>query len=117
MTNWPFDQPPNCAVFSVRQIVFEGSPILLVTHDDDDGGWQFLGLQDVVVSDAVVVALSDIVNLDPSVLDIADLHPGWRAWRETVASSWQRAPRKLTDQVKAVSRPEAKHLEWHTSGP
>jgi hypothetical protein len=91
MNDWPFDQPPNCAVVSIRQIVFGGDPILHVTHDEDDHGWQFLGLQTAVSSDAAIVALSEIVDRDPTVRGIADLPPGWHAWRESVNAAWQRA--------------------------
>jgi hypothetical protein len=91
MTDWPFDQPPNCAVVSIRQIVFGGAPILRVTHDEDDHGWQFLGSQNSAPSDAAIVALSAIVERDPTVLSVADLPPGWHAWRESADAIWQRA--------------------------
>jgi len=91
--NWPFDQPPNCAVFSIRSIVFEGAPILHVTHDEDDHSWQFLGLEDADMEHACVVCLQEIVARDSSVLEVADLPPGWHAWRRCVSSSWQRAPK------------------------
>lgn len=89
---WPFDQPPNCAVITLRQIVFDGAPILHVTHDADDHGWQFLTLDDVREEDAAVVLLSEIVNLDPSVLSVANIPPGWHAWRQSVDHEWQREP-------------------------
>ena len=38
----PWHQPPNCAVITLRQIIEGDAPILLVTHDMDDHGWQFL---------------------------------------------------------------------------
>ena len=38
---WPFDQPPNCAVFTLRRIAEGIDPILFVSHDLDDHGWQF----------------------------------------------------------------------------
>lgn len=84
--DWPFDQPPNCAVITLRPIVFEGAPILHVTHDENDHGWQFLGWEDADVAQA-----AHVVALDPSVLDIADLPPGWHAWRSSRSSRWQRA--------------------------
>jgi hypothetical protein len=90
---WPFDQPPDCAVITLRSIVFGGGPILHVTHDEDDHGWQFLGAGDAEESDAAVVCLGEIVKLDPSVLDVADIAPGWRAWRESRSSPWQRSRR------------------------
>jgi hypothetical protein len=88
---WPFDQPPDWAVISLRSIVFGGGPILHVTHDEDDHGWQFLGAGDAEESDAAVVGLGEIVKLDPSVLEVGDIAPGWHAWRRSQSSPWQRA--------------------------
>jgi len=88
---WPFDQPRNCAAFSLRQIVKEGAPVLLVTHDEDDHGWQFLdGSDSPSESDAMVVCMSHIVESDPSLFELADLPPGWSAWRQSVNDQWVR---------------------------
>lgn len=91
--DWPFDQPPNCAAITLRPILFDGAPILHVTHDEDDHGWQFLGWEDADVAQGAVACLSTIVELDPSVLEVADLPPGWRAWRQSKSSPWQRERR------------------------
>ena len=63
-------------MISLLQIVFEGAPILHVSHDTDDHGWQFLKLDDARAEDASVVSLDQIVKLDPTVLAVADLPPG-----------------------------------------
>ena len=94
-TAWPFDQPPDCAVITLRSIVTGGGSILHVTHDEDDHGWRFLGAGDAEESDATVVGLGEIVKLDPSVLEVADIAPGWHAWRRSKSSSWQRARRAV----------------------
>ena len=91
--DWRFAEPENLAVLTLRQIVREGQPILHVTHDSDDGGWQFLGSGDANPDDAVVVALSTVVRLDPSVQALADLPMGWHAWRKTADDTWQRSPK------------------------
>jgi len=88
---WPFDQPSNCAAITLRSIVFDGHPILHVTHDADDHGWQFLGLEDADPDAAAVVSMWEVVALDPSVQKLADMPPGWHAWRESTTSPWQRA--------------------------
>ena len=88
---WPFDQPPDCAVITLRSIVFGGKPILHITHDEDDHGWQFLGSEDAHEGDPAVVGLGEIAKLDPSVLEVADIPPGWHAWRRSKSSTWQRA--------------------------
>jgi len=97
---WPFDQPPNAAAISLRQIVHDGAPVLLVTHDEDDHAWQFLdSSDDPKVEDAVIVCMSHIVEADPTVCEVADLPPGWRAWRERVGSLWVRGRTTEDDSV------------------
>jgi len=93
MSDWPFDQPPHCAVITLRQIVDGSQPVLHVTHDLGDHGWQFLGREDARVEDASVVCLSKIVRIDPSLMQIADLPPGWHAWRQDASAEWIRGPK------------------------
>jgi hypothetical protein len=90
MDDWPFEQPPNCAVISICPIVFEAAPILHVTCDDH--GWQFLGLEDARMEDACVVSLAKLLRLDPSIRDLAGLPPGWQAWRRAAGAPWTREP-------------------------
>jgi len=91
---WPFDQAPSCAVITLRSILFDGKPILWVSHDADDYGWQFLDGCAVDKADAAVVSLGEIVRADPSLFEIADLPPGWNAWRESPSLPWQRAKKR-----------------------
>jgi hypothetical protein len=42
MGDWPFADLRNLASTSVRRIIPDDDPVLLVSHDADDGGWQFL---------------------------------------------------------------------------
>ncbi len=37
MKPWPFDDPENVATLTLREVMNRKSPILLVTHDEDDG--------------------------------------------------------------------------------
>lgn len=90
MENWQFDEPENVAVITLRQIVDGSEPILHVTHDSDDGGWQFLGWENAREEDVKIVALRTIVRLDSTVQELADLPLGWHAWRKTADQPWQR---------------------------
>jgi len=63
-----------------------------VSHDADDDGWQFLDGKPVDVANAALVGLGEIVRRDPSVLEVADVPPGWSATRATKTSPWQRRP-------------------------
>ena len=89
---WPFDQPRNCATVTLRSIVADNLPILYVSHDADDHGWQFLDGQPLNMSNALLVSLSTIVEHDPTVVEVADLPPGWVATRIAAGSPWKRQP-------------------------
>jgi hypothetical protein len=88
--SWPFDQPQDCAVLSLRSIVIDGDAILYVCHDEEDHGWQFLDGRPINMENAALVCLKNIVKLDPSVLLVADMPPGWSATRSSSSSPWQR---------------------------
>ena len=90
MATWPFEDPPNTATITVRQIVHGSDPILLVVRDADDCGWQFLSGGAFDVDDGMVVSLQSMLNRDPSLTEVADLAPGWQATRDRAHAPWQR---------------------------
>lgn len=69
-----------------------GAPIVLVSHDADDGGWQFLCGTTSNPADGRIVHLEEVVRMDPTVSEVADLPPGWVASRTTVGGEWTREP-------------------------
>lgn len=90
-SKWPFDDPPNVATITVRQIVEGGAPILLVNRDSEDGGWQFLTGGNFDMDDGMVVGLGEMVEHDPTIAHLADLAPGWQATRKRVGAPWRRS--------------------------
>lgn len=92
-SDWPFDQPRNCATLTMRQILEGTEPILLVSHDEDDHGWQFIGTSNACFEDGRVVCLEEMVQLDPTILEVADLLPGWQAVRSNPGEKWVRRMR------------------------
>jgi len=103
--SWPFDQPRNCGTLTMRQILDGSEPILLVTHDADDHEWQFIGISDASVADGRIVCLEETVHLDPTVLEVADLPPGWQAIRDAVGGHWSRRLRPPdSDQAPADAK-------------
>jgi hypothetical protein len=86
---WPFADPQDAEVVTLGQIVRGEAPIRLVVHDADDGGWQFLDGGQVFEEDGEVVLLGEIAQLDPSVLELAELPVGWHAWRPSVDQPWR----------------------------
>ncbi len=92
MLTWPFDDPENVVTMTVRQVTHEGQPILLVSHDADDGMWQFLTGGTVTMADAMLVSLRDVYSIDPTIGELADLPVGWTAMRLAIGEPWQRQP-------------------------
>lgn len=88
--SWPFDQPENCAVITTTQVMKVGKDITYVSHDLDDHGWQFHCAGETETSDALVVLLKNMVAHDPSVLEVADIPPGWIAVRTHRGAPWER---------------------------
>lgn len=86
---WRFEDAPNTAVITTRPVLDGREPILLVTHDEDDGGWQFLG-DTVDEESAAIVGLGTIVDRDASVVELHDLPLGWRARRAEAGAPWRR---------------------------
>jgi hypothetical protein len=93
MKPWPFQDPPNVAVFTTRKILDGSEWIAHVFHDEEDGAWQFHTCEagPPRESDAAIVGLSEIVQLDESISELADLALGWHAWRDSEGSPWQRS--------------------------
>ena len=90
MTPWPFEDAPNTASITTVHVLNQTHPILLVTHDADDGTWQFLCATTNDPKDGRIVGLDCALGLDPSLAELADLPLGWRAWRDAPGQPWRR---------------------------
>jgi hypothetical protein len=66
------------------------APILHVSHDEDDGAWQMLTNDAVDMSQAMLVALAELVGRDRTLVELADLPLGWTALRADASSPWMR---------------------------
>ncbi len=112
-TDWPFSDPENLAVVTLKRIIRGESPILRVTHDEDDGGWQFLDGGEVAVEEASLVSLRQMARLDPSILELADLPLGWVAERAGPGEPWQRAPAVTEEDRDHKLVSEIEEVGWH----
>jgi len=89
-TEWPFEDPKNTAAFTTVGVIKRHEPVCRVCHDDD-GAWQFLPGGAVTMADAMLVALSEVVGTDQTLLQLADLPLDWVATRENAQSPWRRS--------------------------
>lgn len=85
---YPFPEAPDTAVFTCIHVLSGSEPIRYVTHDEDDGAWQFLCGGEHEEADARVASLHSIWKPDPSVGKLAGMSLGSYAWRTKAAASW-----------------------------
>jgi hypothetical protein len=91
MKNSTFSDDPRLGVITTAPVL-AGAPILMVSHDADDGGWQFLCGTTTDPTDGRIVHLEDIVAMDATVTQLADLPLGWVAFRKSAGGEWTREP-------------------------
>jgi hypothetical protein len=88
--NWKFPDPPHARVF-LSETVHKGTePVVFVSHDADDGAWQFLGSSMSDAGGPVISCFHHPIDRDPSLAELADLPLGWYAERRTVGEAWIR---------------------------
>jgi hypothetical protein len=114
--NWPFADPENVAVVTLARIIRGGAPILRVTHDLQDGTWQFLDGGDVSGDEPLLVALEEITRLDPSVFELADLPLDWVAERDHPGDPWRRAPAVTEEERDRKLISDIEEIGWHVLG-
>ncbi|MBC9934856.1 DUF4262 domain-containing protein [Chitinophaga qingshengii] len=88
-TDFMFQEERNLGVFTTRQVL-EGKPILYVYHDEE-GDWQFHSEQQPIEEDVRLVALAQIVKIDPGIVELHQLSYGQHATRATPEDAWERS--------------------------
>ena len=84
-----FKDPENTACLTCRHVLERTGSILHVTHDEDDGMWQFLcGADSHTEEDAKILSMREIVEIDPSVNGLHGMPLGVGAYREKVGGDW-----------------------------
>jgi hypothetical protein len=118
-SDWTFADPKNVAVLISGSVLRGDSAILHVRHDDDDGGWQFHGGGELSEDDAKLVSLHQVILLDPSLRELADLPLGWTANRDSNAAPWKRSPGAVADmddrRVSEIANRDSNAAPWKRS--
>jgi len=90
---WPFDIGPDTAVVTTTYITRAGAPVLEVTHehDDEEGAiWQFHCRNgDYEESVIQLVRLDEILEIDPTLYEVAKLPLGFSANRDVRSGTWK----------------------------
>jgi hypothetical protein len=83
-----FEEDLNTAVITTKYVLEYKSPILFVFHFAD-GFWQFSGAEtELLDEDYRLVSLDEIINMDNTILEIADLPYDGKANRKDKTSPW-----------------------------
>ena len=70
---WPFHDPENTAVIVSTRILEGNDWVYYVTHDADDGVWQFHPYTGPTQEkDAKVVSLKTMIEIEPRLTELAD---------------------------------------------
>lgn len=92
--SWLFSEPAQTLAYTSSRVLIEGHPVLLVVRSRD-GDWQFLHGPVDEDDHCRIVTLGRAVSRDPSLLLVADLPRGWRAYRSLADGLWFREPSDL----------------------
>ena len=80
----------DTAVFTTRFVIEDKKTITYVTHEIEDGAWQFFSDDkfDDFESVVKVVGLREIINLDPSIIELVEMSEGFIATRNDRLDNW-----------------------------
>ena len=90
--NKKFNESLNTAVLTSKYVMSQASPIVYIAHHDD-GVWEFWGKEIIEEAEIMVVSLGQIIHIDPTVLDVADMPNEFNAIRDRRDSPWNIVPK------------------------
>ena len=88
--NWKFPDPPHTSVFLSAAVHCGDEAVSYVSHDLDDGAWQFLGDSMSAGKPPVISCFHHPIDSDRSLEELADLAAGSWAERISPGQPWVR---------------------------
>ena len=85
---FPFYDSPDTATIICCHIMESQEPILYVSHDEEDGMWQFLCGKTHEMEEARLVSLKWVFDLDNSISALKDMPCGFYAERKSKKDDW-----------------------------
>lgn len=88
--DFKFKESEKTLCFTCNHVINRERPILYVTHDADDGTWQFMcGKNDHDSTNVKMVSLLNIITIDSTVNDLYEMPVGYGAEREAATDKWK----------------------------
>jgi hypothetical protein len=89
---WSWNDPLDIAVITTEEIITKRLPVLRVRHESGHGGWQFYDNTEISGQEPIVLTKTEILSLDKSLINVANLEVGWEAERKDHHSPWLKHP-------------------------
>lgn len=83
-----FKESLASVVLTSKWVMTRESPIVRISHHED-GIWEFFGKENITEEEVIVVSLKQIIDVDPTVLEVADMPMAFNAFRQSVDTSWK----------------------------
>lgn len=85
---FPFYDAPDTVAIICCHIMEKEAPVLSVSHDEEDGIWQFLCGKPHGIDEAKLVSLKWVFELDNSIGVLRDMPCGCYAERKAPGDEW-----------------------------
>jgi len=95
--DWKFVDSPHTRVYLSESVHGGSEPVTYVSHDEEDGAWQFLGDSMSEGGGPVISCFHHPIDADPSLSELADLPLGWFAERARPGEPWVRSKHERTE--------------------
>ncbi len=87
---YKFQESEETACFVCDHVMNKTRPILYVTHEQEDGFWQFLcGHPNHIDSNIKIISLKQVTGLDATVNDLFEMPLGVGASRKSTNDKWE----------------------------
>lgn len=89
-SEFKFKESENTACFVCSHIMDRSRPILLASHEKEDGFWQFLcGCNNHNDADIKIISLKQAVEIDSSINELFEMPLGVATDRKSVNDKWE----------------------------
>ena len=84
-----FKDAPETACIVCQHVLDGKNPITFISHDKEDGMWQFLCSEDHILEDVRLISLAEAFQIDESINQVADLPCGCVVERTEDKGRWK----------------------------
>ena len=84
-----FKDAPETACIVCQHVLDGKNPITFISHDKEDGMWQFLCSEDHILEDVRLISQAEAFQIDESIGQAADLPRGFVIERTEAKGRWK----------------------------